>query len=141
MNQAFQEQRSWSKRTKKYSPRAMSRLEEDFEASPAHLYRRRRTANLIEGNFGEQRRRSRVIPRFFAEKSALKLAWATLWRSSLKRRRAKFSEIEQKPVLESPEKPSLIPDQTVMDDENNSITLTTCKCRTNCSPSFRPCST
>lgn len=91
---------------KKDFPRAMKSFEDDLEASLAHLYlpavHRRfvRTTNLIERSFGEEKRRSKVIPRFFDEKSALKLAFATLWRTSQRWRRVRFSEIEQKHVLE-----------------------------------------
>jgi len=77
-----------------------------------------RTTNLIERSFGEQRRRTKVIPRFFDEKSALKLAFATLWRTSLKWRKVRFSEIEQKQVLELRKKLGLIPEQTSTDDQD-----------------------
>jgi len=40
-----------------------------------------RTTNSIERLFGEQRRRTKVIPRFFDEKSCLKLVLATLIRA------------------------------------------------------------
>jgi len=41
-----------------------------------------RTTNSIERLFGEQRRRTKVIPRFFDEKSCLKLVFATLIRAA-----------------------------------------------------------
>ena len=37
-----------------------------------------RTTNLIERSFVEERRRTKTIPRFFTEKSCLKLVHATL---------------------------------------------------------------
>jgi putative transposase len=40
-----------------------------------------RTGNLIERAFGEQKRRTKVIPRFFDEKSCLKLAYGSLIRA------------------------------------------------------------
>ncbi len=104
--------------------RAMNSFEDDLEASLAHLYlpavhrKYLRTTNLIERSLGEQRRRSKVTPRFFDEKSALKLAFATLWRTSLKRQKVRFSEIEQKQVFELRKKLGLIPKQTDMNDEN-----------------------
>jgi len=69
-------------------PSAMRCLAEDLEASlnhlklPARLRRSVRTTNLIERSFEEERRRSKVIPRFFDERSCLKLVYATLWRAS-----------------------------------------------------------
>jgi len=62
----------------------MNSFEDDLEASLAHLqlpavHRKYvRTTNLIERSFGEEKRCSKVIPRFFDEKSALKLAFATI---------------------------------------------------------------
>ena len=104
---------------KKDFPRAMKSFEDDLEASLAHLYlpavhrRYVRTTNLIERSFGEEKRRSKVIPRFFDEKSALKLAFATLWRTSQRWRRVRFSEIEQIHVLELRKKLGLIQEEAV----------------------------
>ncbi len=61
---------------------------EDLEASLAHLklpavHRKNvRTTNLIERSFEEERRRSKVIPRFRGEQECLKLVFGTLWRAS-----------------------------------------------------------
>ena len=69
-------------------PAAMVCLSDDLEASLAHLklsVRHRinvRTTNLLERTFEEERRRSKVIPRFNDEKSAMKLVFATLMRVS-----------------------------------------------------------
>ena len=41
-----------------------------------------RTSNSMERLFGEQRRRTKVIPRFFDEKSCLKLVFAALIRAA-----------------------------------------------------------
>jgi transposase-like protein len=63
-------------------------FKDDLEASLTHLrfpisHRRSiRTTNSIERLFGEQRRRTKVIPRFFDEKSCLKLVFATLIRAA-----------------------------------------------------------
>ena len=69
-------------------PRAVASFKDDLEASLTHLrfpisHRRSiRTTNPIERLFGEQRRRTKVIPRFFDEKSCLKLVFATLIRAA-----------------------------------------------------------
>ena len=100
-------------------PRTMSSFEGNLESSLAYLFllvvHRRfvRTTNLIERSFGEEKRRSKVIPRFFDEKNALKLAFATLWRTSQRWRKIRFSEIEQKHVLELCEKLGLIQEDVV----------------------------
>lgn len=81
-------------------PRAVASFEDDLEASLAHLrlppvHRRIvRTTNVIERAFEEERRRTKVIPRFMDEKSALKLAFATLWRVSQDWSSVRFSEHE-----------------------------------------------
>ena len=87
-------------------PRAINSFQDDLEASLNHLnmplihHKFIRTTNLIERSFGEEKRRSKVIPRFFDEKSALKLAYATLWRASQRWRKVRFTEVEQKIILE-----------------------------------------
>jgi transposase-like protein len=74
----------------------MRSFQDDWEASIAHLRcpaihhpcvpqgkcKRIRTTNLPESSFLEDRRQTRTTPRFFSEKSCLKLAFATLWRAS-----------------------------------------------------------
>jgi transposase-like protein len=50
-----------------------------------------RTGNLIERAFGEQIRRTKVIPRFFDEKSCLKLANGSLIRASERFQRVKMN--------------------------------------------------
>jgi putative transposase len=63
----------------KIYPSAVRSFKDDLEASLAHLkmpgiHRKYvRTTNLIERSFEEERRRTKVIPRFFDEKSTLKL--------------------------------------------------------------------
>jgi|TARA_B100002003_G_scaffold245106_1_gene272360 transposase-like protein len=63
-------------------------LTEDLEALLAHLqlpWRLRkfaRTTNLIERSFVEERRRTKTLPRFFSEKSCLKLVYAVLIRAA-----------------------------------------------------------
>jgi putative transposase len=69
-------------------PSAMKAFSEDLEASLSHLrcpvkHRRAiRSTNLLERTFEDEKRRSKVIPRFFDEKSCLKLVFATLIRVS-----------------------------------------------------------
>jgi len=82
-------------------PSAIACFADDLEASLAHLklpslHRRIiRTTNLCERAFGEQRRRTKVLPRFFDEKSCLKLTFATLWRASTRWRGLHFSDMEK----------------------------------------------
>lgn len=83
-------------------PAAVRCFAEDLEASLAHLkvpVRHRinvRTTNLLERSFVEERRRSKVIPRFTDEKSAMKLVFATLIRASERWSRVSVSELERK---------------------------------------------
>jgi transposase-like protein len=88
---------------KKYQdlyPSAMKAFAEDLEACLNHLrcpvvHRKViRTTNLLERTFEEEKRRSKVIPRFFDEKSCLKLAFATLIRVSQRWRRIRISGFE-----------------------------------------------
>jgi putative transposase len=81
-------------------PSAVRCFLDDLEACLAHLrcpevHRKAiRTTNIIERGFVELRRRTKVIPRFFNEKSCLKLAFAELVRAGERARRVKMSEIE-----------------------------------------------
>jgi len=62
-------------------------FEDDFEACIAHLrlpigHRRViRTTNLLERMFGEERRRTKIIPHAFGEKAVMKLMDAALMRA------------------------------------------------------------
>jgi putative transposase len=81
-------------------PSAVRVFLDDLQACLAHLrcpeiHRKAiRTTNVIERAFGELRRRTKVIPRFFTERSCLKLAFAELVRVGQRARRLKMSEIE-----------------------------------------------
>ncbi len=83
-------------------PSAMASLSDDLEARLNHLrvpvaHRRYvRTTNLIERSFLEERRRTKIIPRFFDERSCLKLVFATLQRASQRWQRIRITELEQK---------------------------------------------
>jgi putative transposase len=78
-------------------PSAIKCLQEDFEACIQHMafpaghQKHIMTTNLLERAFGEQKRRTKIIPRFFDEKSCLKLVYATMVRASQKWRRVKMS--------------------------------------------------
>jgi putative transposase len=72
---------------KRYShrfPSAMKCMEETLEDClqvlklPREHHKRLRTANLLERTFGENKRRTKVIPHFFTEKAAVKLTYAVL---------------------------------------------------------------
>lgn len=71
-------------------PEAMKIFAEDLEACltvlklPLQLRRGTRTTNLLERLFGENRRRTKVIPHFFEESAAMKLIYATLVAASTK---------------------------------------------------------
>lgn len=82
-------------------PTAMKSFQDDWPACIAYLrcprvhHKRIRTTNLLERSFLEQRRRTKVIPRFFSERSCLKLVFATLWRASQRWQNVKMSEFER----------------------------------------------
>jgi transposase-like protein len=82
-------------------PAAMRSFQDDWEACVAYLrcpaihHKRIRTTNLLERSFLEERRRTRTIPRFFSEKSCLKLVFATLWRASQRWQGVRMSDIER----------------------------------------------
>jgi transposase-like protein len=82
-------------------PAAMRSFQDDWEACIAYLrcpavhHKRIRTTNLLERSFLEERRRTKVIPRFFTERSCIKLVFATLWRASQRWQGVKMSEFER----------------------------------------------
>jgi transposase-like protein len=81
-------------------PSAMKCLQDDldnclnFMLFPAGHHKHIRTTNLLERVFVEQKRRTKIIPRFLDEKSCLKLVYATLIRVSEKWRKVKMSEYD-----------------------------------------------
>ena len=87
-------------------PSATACFLEDFEAVIAHLrvpiaHRRTvRTTNLLERLFGEERRRTKVIPHAFGERAVLKLMFASLLRASAGWRRVVVSEFELRQLEE-----------------------------------------
>lgn len=53
-----------------------------------------RTTNLLERTFEEQKRRTKVIPRFFDERSCIKLVFGTMIRVSNKWKRVKMNQYD-----------------------------------------------
>jgi putative transposase len=99
-------------------PAAMRSFQDDWEACVAYLrcpaihHKRIRTTNLLERSFLEERRRTRTIPRFFSEKSCLKLAFATLWRVSQRWQGVRMSGIERQQLKLLRRELGLLPDGT-----------------------------
>ena len=99
-------------------PAAMRSFRDDWEASIAYLHcpaihhKRIRTTNLLERSFLEERRRTRTIPRFFSEKSCLKLVFATLWRASQRWQGVRMTEIERQQLKLLRRELGLLPDGT-----------------------------
>lgn len=83
-------------------PSAVACFEDDFEACIAHLklpvaHRRvTRTTNLLERLFGEERRRTKIIPHAFGERAVMKLMFAALMRASQTWRGVIFTDFERK---------------------------------------------
>jgi putative transposase len=94
------------KRFERELPTATACFLDDFEACVAHLrlpiaHRKAiRTTNLLERLFGEERRRTKVIPHAFGEKAVLKLMYAALIRASQTWKRIMISEFELKQIEE-----------------------------------------
>lgn len=87
----------------KYSsiyPSAIKTLLDDLDSCLTHLdfpraHRRYiRTTNLLERCFEEQKRRTKIIPRFLTEKSFLKLVFGKLIRVSFQWRKVKMTDLE-----------------------------------------------
>ena len=97
-------------------PSAMRSFRDDWEACVAYLrcptihHKRIRTTNLLERSFLEERRRTRTIPRFFSEKSCLKLVFATLLRASYRWRDVKMSELERQQLRLLRQELGILPD-------------------------------
>lgn len=84
---------------------AVECFQDDFEACIQHLrcpakHRKHiTTTNLVERSFGEENRRSKVIPRFFTEKSGLKLVYAVLIRVERRWNKIKITFDEKAQIL------------------------------------------
>jgi len=87
-------------------PSAMKSFTNDLEACWSYLrcpsvhHKRIRTTNLLERAFVEQKRRTKIIPGFWTEKSCMKLVFATLWQVSQRWRGVRMSEFEQQQLLQ-----------------------------------------
>ena len=87
-------------------PSAMKSFTNDLEACWSYMrcpvvhHKRIRTTNLLERAFVEQKRRTKIIPCFWTEKSCLKLVFATLWQASQRWRGVRMSEFEQQQLLQ-----------------------------------------
>jgi putative transposase len=81
-------------------PSAIKCFQEDLESClnfmkfPVGHHRFIRTTNLLERTFEEQKRRTKTIPRFFDEKSCMKLVFGTMIRVSEKWKKIKMTEYE-----------------------------------------------
>jgi len=81
-------------------PSLVKALKEDLDALLNHLrlpFRHRkcvRTTNLVERSFEEERRRTKIIPCFLTEKTALKLVFSVLIRAAERWRRVNFTRME-----------------------------------------------
>jgi transposase-like protein len=81
-------------------PAATACFLDDFVACTAHLKlplthrKAARTTNLLERLFGEERRRSKVIPHAFGERAVMKLMYAALLRASESWRGIRITEFE-----------------------------------------------
>ena len=88
----------------------MKSFEEDLEACLVYMacplrHRKHITStNLAERSFLEERRRSKVIPRFFDEKSGLQLAFASLIRASQTWSKIRFTVGDHLKIIELREK-------------------------------------
>lgn len=86
-------------------PSAVHSFQDDLEASLQHLrlpagHRKFvRTTNLIERSFEEERRRTKVLPRFFDERSALKLIFGALIRAAARWQQIHLTQLEQRQIL------------------------------------------
>jgi putative transposase len=87
-------------------PEAMRILSQDLEACltvlrlPLKHRRVVRTTNLLERLFGENRRRTKVIPHFFQEGAAMKLIYATLIAASRKWRGVEITTVMYRDLSE-----------------------------------------
>jgi transposase-like protein len=103
---AYAQAKAFRDRFGRLYPSAVASFDDDLDACLAHMEcpaKHRRhifSTNLAERAFLEEKRRSNTIPRFFEEKSGLKLAFASLIRASYTWRKIKFTFDEQIKILE-----------------------------------------
>jgi len=105
LESAYRNAQGFRKMFQKDFPSAVKCFDDDLDACLQHLrcpaaHRRKiTTTNLLERVFGEENRRSKVIPRYFTEKSGIKLIFATLLRSSKRWYRINITFNEQAQIL------------------------------------------
>jgi transposase-like protein len=81
-------------------PSAIKCLQDDLDSCLSYMdfpvghLKHIRTTNLLERRFEEQKRRTKIIPRFLDEKSCLKLVYATLIRVSERWQKVSMSEYD-----------------------------------------------
>jgi putative transposase len=81
-------------------PSAIKCFQEDFDSCIQHMgfpaghQKHIMTTSLLERAFGEQKRRTKIIPRFFDNKSCLIFEYATIVRASQKWRRVKMGAFD-----------------------------------------------
>lgn len=106
-------------------PSAMASFSDDLEASLAHLklpvlHRKYvQTTNLIERSFDKERRRSKVIPKFFDERSCLKPVFSVLWRSSMRWQSIRIKDVEKVQLDLLSKSLGLIPENSVSNDDHD----------------------
>lgn len=82
-------------------PSAMASFVDDFEACIAYLrcppdhHKYIRTTNPAERATGEEKRQTKTIPRFFDEKSCLKLCYASLVRASQRWQKVRMTDFDR----------------------------------------------
>jgi putative transposase len=105
LESAYRNAQGFRKMYQRDFPSAVKCFDDDLAACLVHLkcpaaHRRKiTTTNLLERVFGEENRRSKVIPRYFTEKSGLKLIFATLLRSSKRWYRINITFNEQAQIM------------------------------------------
>ncbi len=103
---AYIQAEAFRERFGRFYPSAIASFDDDLDACLAHLvcpakHRKHITStNLVERSFLEEKRRSNTIPRFFNEKSGLKLVFASLVRASYTWRKINFTFNDQMQILE-----------------------------------------
>ncbi len=103
---AYAQAKAFRDRFDRLYPSAVASFDDDLDACLAYMecpvtHRRYITStNLAERAFEEEKRRSNTIPRFFEEKSGLKLIFASLIRASQTWKKIRFTFDEQIKILE-----------------------------------------
>lgn len=103
---AYRAAEEFRQRYGKVYPSAVACFDDDLDACLNHLHcplshrRAISTTNLCERSFEEEKRRSKVIPRFFNEQSGIQLMFGTLIRAAGRWNRIKFTFQDQMKIVE-----------------------------------------